>query len=212
MLKGSKKTPSIIGVQNCSAEYWVLSMAFIPISMISIYFIAKVSIQEYLYMKKVHFNFLETDLHLNKMAIIKISIYGFAVGVLGSMLGIGGGIILGPLFLEMKLDPTVASYTASFLAFFTAGSSTLQYIVWGQMIYDYSGMAILFGTFGGIIGLYTILRFVQKYNKQSIIVIFLAITLILSCACLIYTGIFKMINEESNGKDAWEFKSLCYLD
>lgn len=209
MLKGSKKAPSLIGVQNCSAGYWVLSMAFIPISIISIYFLSKVSIQEYLYMKRMNYNFLESDLHLNKMTVIKISIYGFFVGVLGSMLGIGGGIIVGPLFLEMKLDPTVASYTASFLAFFTAGSSTLQYIVWGQMTYDYSGMAILFGTIGGIIGLFTILRFVQKYNKQSIIVIFLAITLILSCACLMSTGIFKIIEDQSDGKDIWEFKSLC---
>ena len=152
---------------------------------------------------------MESDLKLTIKVAIKLSIYGFFVGLLGSLLGIGGGIIVGPLFLKMKLDPTVSSYTSAFLAFFTAVSSSIQYAIWGQLVYDYSGLAIIFGIFGGLIGIYGILRYVRKYSKQSIIVLTLVFVLVLSCVSMIYSGVNTILEEQDKGKNIWALKSIC---
>ncbi len=155
------------------------------------------------------FPFLETDLILSTRIVIKLSIYGFFVGLLGSMLGIGGGIIVGPLFLEMKLDPTVSSYTSAFLAFFTAASSTIQYAILQQLKYDYSGMACLFGIAGGLIGIYGILSFVRKHSRPSVIVLTLSFALIVSCGCMMYSGVNTILEDEDKGKNIWAFKQFC---
>lgn len=173
------------------------------------YLLAKLSIKENEEKINNNFPFLESDLKLTIKVAIKLSIYGFFVGLLGSMLGIGGGIIVGPLFLEMKLDPTVSSYTSAFLAFFTAISSTIQYIIWGQLVLDYSVFAIIFGIAGGLIGIYGILSYVRKYSRQSIIVLTLAFVLLLSCVSMIYSGLNTILEDKDKGKNIWAFKSIC---
>ena len=125
------------------------------------------------------------------------------------MLGIGGGIIVGPLFLELKMDPTVSSYTSAFLAFFTAISSTIQYALWGQLVYDYSGLAIIFGIIGTLIGIFGILSFVKKHSRPSIIVLTLACVLFLSCTSMVYSGVSTIMEDQDKGKDIWAFKAIC---
>ncbi|KAL2516172.1 Sulfite exporter TauE/SafE family protein [Forsythia ovata] len=55
------------------------------------------------------------------------SICGILAGIVGGLLGLGGGFILGPLFLELGIPPQVSSATATFAMVFSSSMSVVQY-------------------------------------------------------------------------------------
>jgi uncharacterized membrane protein YfcA len=52
---------------------------------------------------------------------------GFAAGVLGSMIGLGGGIIIVPILTFLGFPPTVAASNSLFAAFSNSVASTISY-------------------------------------------------------------------------------------
>ncbi|THG22750.1 hypothetical protein TEA_022745 [Camellia sinensis var. sinensis] len=55
------------------------------------------------------------------------SCVGIIAGMVGGLLGLGGGFILGPLFLELGIPPQVASATSTFAMVFSSSMSVVQY-------------------------------------------------------------------------------------
>ena len=53
-------------------------------------------------------------------------------GVLAGLLGIGGGLVKGPLLLELGMRPQAAA-TSGFMVLFTASSTTLQFLLAGAL-------------------------------------------------------------------------------
>lgn len=54
---------------------------------------------------------------------------GILAGMVGGLLGLGGGFILGPLFLELGIPPQVASATSTFAMSFSSSMSVVQYYI-----------------------------------------------------------------------------------
>ena len=54
-------------------------------------------------------------------------------GLCAGMFGIGGGIVKGPLMLEMGVLPSVSSATAAFMILFTTASAASTYVVFGML-------------------------------------------------------------------------------
>ncbi len=52
---------------------------------------------------------------------------GFAAGVLGSMIGLGGGIIVVPVLTFLGFSPTAAASNSLFAALSNAIASTISY-------------------------------------------------------------------------------------
>ena len=55
--------------------------------------------------------------------------YSFTSGCMAGLLGIGGGLILGPLLLQLNIHPMVSTATSNFLVLFTASSTSIQFII-----------------------------------------------------------------------------------
>ena len=56
-----------------------------------------------------------------------IVLLGFAAGILGSMIGLGGGVIVVPVLTFLGFPPTVAASTSLFAALSNATASTISY-------------------------------------------------------------------------------------
>uniref|UniRef100_N1QZF4 Uncharacterized protein n=1 Tax=Aegilops tauschii TaxID=37682 RepID=N1QZF4_AEGTA len=87
-------------VETCSTLYWVFSLLQIPVS-------AGVSIYQAVGLvqgKRVISSRANTQTSL-KSHLVLICFFGVTAGVLGGLLGIGGGVIMGPLFLELGIPP-----------------------------------------------------------------------------------------------------------
>lgn len=108
-LKGSTSGKSAAGIECGSPVYWGLVAAVFPYMICVTLFV--------LWFLKRHKRriVLEGDLTLSKKQMLQIVFGGFFAGLLSSFLGVGGGVVVGPLLLELGLLPQVATATSSFM-------------------------------------------------------------------------------------------------
>ena len=79
---------------------------------------------------------------------------GFVAGILGSMLGLGGGIIIVPVLTFLGFSPTVAASNSLFAAFSNSVASTISYSKQKRIEYSFGlklGLLAIPGTILGAI-------------------------------------------------------------
>jgi hypothetical protein len=66
--------------------------------------------EEYEYRKSINFPYHPKDVKWSTEIFIKYPMFAFFGGLMAGLLGIGGGLILGPLLLELGIHPLVNSH------------------------------------------------------------------------------------------------------
>ncbi len=87
--------------------WWIFTFIFIPISFVIIYILIKHYSHEYDEKIRCRYEFLPNDFKWDAKTALIFNFIGFFVGILSAMLGIGGGILMGPLLLAFKVEPIV---------------------------------------------------------------------------------------------------------
>merc|ERR1712194_982722 len=59
-------------------------------------------------------------------------------GIFAGLFGVGGGIVKGPLMLEMGVHPAVASATAATMTLFTSAAACASFQIFGLLEPSYS--------------------------------------------------------------------------
>ncbi|KAI9986970.1 hypothetical protein PInf_026076 [Phytophthora infestans] len=135
-----------------------------------------------------NYPFVDGDIHWIKRRVLMFPAVCTTAGVAAGLLGIGGGMVKGPIMLETGVLPAVQSATASFMILFTASSTTLQFAINGQFPgefqFDYMVWFAFVGFVGGFCGLKCVGYFVKKYKRESIMVYMLATTIGLSAVAM----------------------------
>lgn len=116
ILKGGKKFPSIIpGIEPCGIWYWVIEFCVLPILLgISILYGIYLR-RRYQYKVLIGYKFLKGDIHWTLKNSIVIPMICLSAGILAGLLGLGGGMVIGPVFLELGVLTQVAANTSSFI-------------------------------------------------------------------------------------------------
>ncbi|XP_022853704.1 sulfite exporter TauE/SafE family protein 3-like [Olea europaea var. sylvestris] len=108
---------------TCSAIYWVLNLLQIPVSLgVSGY----ESICLYKGWKKIASKGDECS-NLKVHQLITYCLLGVLAGMIAGLLGVGGGSIMGLLFLELGVPPQVSSATSTFAMMFSSSMSVVEY-------------------------------------------------------------------------------------
>jgi uncharacterized membrane protein YfcA len=155
---------------------------------------------------------MEGDIHWTKPRVLKFPSLCTIAGIAAGLLGIGGGMVKGPIMLEMGILPPVQSATASFMILFTSSSTTIQFAIAGQfpgqLQYDYVIWYILVGFLGGLTGNHLVSMLVKKYNRESIMVYILGVTIGLSAISMGIVG-FKNVKHDLRHGVHLGFSSMC---
>ncbi|GAY51163.1 hypothetical protein CUMW_132170 [Citrus unshiu] len=108
---------------TCSVLYWVLNLLQIPVA-------GGVSAYEAVALYKGRRKIASKGDEGTKWRASQLVFYcacGITAGMVGGLLGLGGGFILGPLFLELGIPPQVSSATALFAITFSSSMSVVEY-------------------------------------------------------------------------------------
>ncbi|KAF0716404.1 hypothetical protein AaE_011106 [Aphanomyces astaci] len=134
-------------------------------------------------------------------------------GFASALLGIGGGIVQGPVMLEHGVTPLVQSATASYMILFTSTSTTIQYTIAGQfpgeLQYDYVCWYVALGFLGGLFGKKVVELLIRKSGRMSYFLYFLAANSAVQAVAMGYIGIRNVVHDINTG-DNLGLSSLCH--
>ena len=196
-------------VSKCSSLYWILMLAFLTIVLIYDYFIFDHIQTEYNYRKIINFPYDEKDINWTNKTIIKLCSIGFIAGFVAGVIGIGGGVVLGPILLDLGIHPIVGTVTTNMLVLITSSSTTFQFILFKMLNIEYGIICIIFSALGSYCGTYLVNKYVKKTGKQSFIVLILFSVVIISAIVLPLSSLINIIDDYKKGYNIFEFESLC---
>nr|XP_025698843.1 sulfite exporter TauE/SafE family protein 3 isoform X2 [Arachis hypogaea] len=192
--------------KTCSIEYWVLNTLQVPIAV-------SVTLFEAICISKGTRVIASKGKEFTNWKIHQICLCcacGIIAGIVGGLLGLGGGFILGPLFLELGIPPQVASATSTFAMFFSSSMSVVQYYLLDRFPVPYASYFVMVATFAAFAGQHVVRRIIAILGRASIIIFILALTIFISAISLGGVGIEKMIEKMEN-QEYMGFEDLCKL-
>ncbi|KAJ8640532.1 hypothetical protein MRB53_017226 [Persea americana] len=189
---------------TCSTAFWVVNLLQIPVAVgvsmyegVSLYKGTRViaSRGDQGTNWKVHQLFLYCS-------------FGVLAGIVGGLLGLGGGFILGPLFLELGIPPQVSSATATFAMTFSSSMSVVEYYLLKRFPVPYALYFVAVAAVASLVGQHVVRRLIIIMGRASLIIFILAFTIFVSAVLLGGVGISNMIWKMKQ-KEYMGFESLC---
>ncbi|OMO91039.1 Transmembrane protein TauE like protein [Corchorus olitorius] len=189
---------------TCSVAYWVLNLLQIPVSI-------GVSLYEAVSLYKGRRVIASKGQEGTNFRVHQLFIYcsfGVLAGIVGGLLGLGGGFIMGPLFLELGVPPQVSSATATFAMTFSSSMSVVEYYLLKRFPVPYALYFTAVATVAALIGQHIVRRLIIVFGRASLIIFILAFTIFVSAVSLGGVGISNMIGKIER-HEYMGFENLC---
>ncbi|GAB4842230.1 hypothetical protein Ancab_012196 [Ancistrocladus abbreviatus] len=189
---------------TCSAAYWVLNLLQVPVAVCASSYEAVKLYKG----KRVLASRGEMEANWKIHQLVLYCSVGILAGVVGGLLGLGGGFILGPLFLELGIPPQVSSATATFAMTFSSSMSVVEYYLLKRFPVPYALYFIAVALVSALAGQYVVRKLIAILGRASLIIFILAFTIFVSAISLGGVGISDMIYKIEH-KEYMGFESLC---
>ncbi|KRX06345.1 hypothetical protein PPERSA_04958 [Pseudocohnilembus persalinus] len=206
LLKGGKGMASLIGISPCGFLYWIMNFIIIGSCFLLTAQFSKEMMAYEEEKEKVGFNFEKYGEKFDQEKIYSTGKSAFLAGGIGGLLGLGGGVILTPKWLDMGIPSDRAAATATFTVCFTSFISFFSSLLAGK--YQFLE-AVFFWiiSFAASFIVSTFLKWlVDKYKKKSILIGVLLIVIILA---LVMLPILQIGNLIQDPQSQLEFGNLC---
>ena len=199
-----------IGFDKCSAGDWTTVAVYCVLSGVLIWLGCRIVAEEQaLKAKYGGINLDESDLRFEGKTLWIILVLSFGGGFVAGAFGLGGGAIYNPLLLSMGVPPKVAASTGLYLVTFSKISACLIYYLEGEFTPSYAFWVASWSVLGSVIGVLSTRKRMDKSGRQSIIVLFLVIILLISVIGIPIFGAQDLIEEKNEGYDILAFRSIC---
>ncbi|OVA03810.1 Transmembrane protein TauE like [Macleaya cordata] len=196
-----------INTATCYTAYWVLNLMQIPIS-VGVTLHEAVSLYKG---KKAIASMGEGGRNFKVHQLILYSFFGLLAGTVGGMLGLAGGFILGPVFLELGIPPQVSSATTTFAITFSASMSVVEYYLLNRFPVPYALYFVAVATVAALVGQRVVSKMIIILGRTSLIIFILALIIFMSAISLGGVGIANMIGKIERN-EYMGFENLCKYD
>ncbi|KAL2236993.1 sulfite exporter TauE/SafE family protein 3 [Sesamum indicum] len=189
---------------TCSTLYWVVNLLQVPVSFgVSGY----EAVSLYKGWRKIGSKGDEgTNFKVHQL--LTYGFFGVLAGMVGGLLGLGGGFIMGPLFLELGVPPQVSSATATFAMMFSSSMSVVEYYLLKRFPVPYALYFVAVATIAAFIGQHVVRKLIIVLGRASIIIFILSFTIFVSAISLGGVGISNMIGKIQR-HEYMGFENLC---
>jgi len=173
-LKGGKGVGSIIGITCKSHWYAVLIVCqFLWLLGFALTFGMKL-VRRHAIKVDVNYPFHENDVLWDRGKLQFYASFTLVAGIVAGLIGIGGGMVLGPLMLVMGIHPRVSSATTATMIVLTSSSVAIMFVTSGLVPWEYAVFFFCICFCGAFIGKTYIDAHVKRSGKASILIGILA--------------------------------------
>jgi len=205
---GGANFPSPLGFDCGSSGYWFLTaLVFVWVLSVSFY-MRHVLIEKWMLKKRLGYKYRKGDVEWNPTNTIIYPCVCFFAGFFAGLFGVGGGIVKGPLMLQMGVNPLVASATVAVMIMYTSVAATTMFIAFGTLTWDYAIFLFVLGLLATVVGQFGVCYLVEKYKRVSLVSLSIGAVVALSTILMGLQSIFSLI-EMQNNPDAVSSSSLC---
>lgn len=197
VLKGSGRG-SIIGVTCGSISFWILAIGTVPWVVSFGLCFRSVLVREYDQKVEAKHVFRENEIRWDSWATIKYPALCTLAGLFAGLFGVGGGIVKGPLMLEMGVDPQVAAATAATMIFFTTSAACVSFFVFGLLEAEYGIVLFFLGLVLTAIGQVGFNAWMQNAKRKSPPVLSIGAVLLFSSILVGVEGVHKWLHHTLN--------------
>lgn len=164
-LRGSKKSPSLLGAQKCGVLDWGIFALFVVV-MFSLSLVGVcINKREQALKERCGHPILKCEVRFGGKQLTFLLVCAFFGGWISGALGLGGGSIFNPLMIALGVPPSVSTSTGMYMIMLSASASTVMYISYGRLDIEYACWLGFWTSFGILFGLRTIKRLVSKYQR-----------------------------------------------
>ena len=130
---GGGNFPNPLGITCGSFSYWLLTASvFVWVVGVSLYMRAQL-ITKWQLKTRLNYQYAEGDVEWNETNTLIYPCIVFFAGFTAGLFGIGGGIVKGPLMLQMGIHPLVASGTVAVMIMYTSVAATTMFMAFGTL-------------------------------------------------------------------------------
>lgn len=137
---------------------------------------------------------VDGDVEWDEQRTLMYPVVGILSGLIAGMFGIGGGIINGPLMVELGFVPDVAAATGATMLLFTSFTSTVMYMLFDLLNYEYAQPLIVIGFVCTVIGQQIFNKVMHYYKRDSLIVFVIAFIVMASAVLMGIEGSYVFID------------------
>lgn len=120
---------------------------------------------------------------------VRFPAVALAAGLLGGSLGLGGGIIVSPVLLEVGMHSEAVQATTAAFVFLSSSLATIQYVILGQVVWDYALWYGVLAVAATALGQHLCEVYVRRHQQYSAITLSIAGVLLFSLVSLVFVGI-----------------------
>ncbi|GMF43385.1 unnamed protein product [Phytophthora lilii] len=175
--------------------YWVILLVEIPWVAVFVVLTSHYLHQEYLRKAEVDYPYVGGDIRWTQKTVVFFPLGCALGGLVAGMFGVGGGIITGPIMIEMGIVPEVASSTMALMILYSSAAATAKYTVFNVIAWDWAtllcGVTFVVTSVAQVV----ILGFVRRSGRQSIIVLCISTAVVLGTILMTYQAVKTTIDD-----------------
>jgi len=204
-VRGGKGAESIFGVPFCGFAYWLVSfVAIVALAAVSMLTLRRL-MHESEEKRLCGYQFAEGDVVWTKTTGIKLAMVTLIAGVIAGLIGIGGGMVVGPILLELGFNPQVSSALTATNVLMSSSTVSVLVLMSSAAPID---EALFFGCIcfvGAYFGKNFLGKVIRRLGKTSVIIFILGGVIFLAIVAVIAQGILDIA---THGID-FKFTNIC---
>lgn len=115
-----------------------------------------------------------------KWHLVVVWLLVLVIGVIAGMVGLGGGVLISPLLLELKAHPQTAAATSTFIVLFSSTTAAITFGLGHRLNLDYTAVYGPVCLVGGFLGVFILSGLVRRWQMASLVTFTLAVLVIVS--------------------------------
>lgn len=207
LLKGGGRMASPFGFECGSVGFWLLYFGAVPWVLAFAFGFRQLLVSEFEQKVQQGYSFAAGEVRWDSRTTVLYPLLCAIAGLLAGLFGVGGGIVKGPLMLEMGITPSVASASAAAMILYTSAAASTSFLVFGLLHPYYGAIFFCLGVVCTALGQYVVGRWVHKQNRQSPIVLSIGTVILLSSVFVLINTV--VLSEGKSHAELFAFHGVC---
>ncbi|KAG8055148.1 hypothetical protein GUJ93_ZPchr0001g31852 [Zizania palustris] len=196
---GDKHGKGMIRIKPCGVAYWLITLSQVPFAVAFTAYIIYAKRKKQVLHSQEDGKANQEGTKIETLPSFVFPLAAFVTGALSGLFGIGGGLLLNPVLLQIGIPPQTAAATSSFMVLFCASMSTVQFILLGMKgigeASAYAGICFV----ASVVGAVVIERAIRKSGRVSVIVFLVTGIMALSTVIVTFFGALDVWEHYTSG-------------